>query len=86
MNNSWQQIDLVGPADRWFGFALGNQTMDNTYAIVIGADGSLSEHILGNHNPGWVYTALSMSMPMTAMIPYTVYTLLCSVALSLCTF
>ena len=28
--------------------------MDNTYAIIISEDGELSEHILGDHNAGFV--------------------------------
>ena len=61
MNNSLQQIELVGPSTGWFAFGIGNSTMDNTYAIVISEDGELSEHILGDHNAGFV-CILSLSL------------------------
>lgn len=71
MNNSLQQIELVGPSTGWFAFGIGNSTMDNTYAIVISEDGELSEHILGDHNAGFEYN-LSLSI---SFLLSTVYTL-----------
>jgi hypothetical protein len=37
----------------WYAVGLNASTMDGTYAIVVGGnDGVVTEHLLGNHNPG----------------------------------
>ena len=50
LNN--MQITFNGPSSLWYGIGFGSQQMNNTYAIIVDADGSVSEYILGPGLPG----------------------------------
>jgi len=47
---------------------MGNSSMDNTYAIIIHEDGNLTEHILGNHNPGMVLPTSQTDLSYTSTV------------------
>lgn len=40
------------PAAHWYGVGFNASAMDGTYTIVVDGSGKVSEHKLGNHNPG----------------------------------
>eukprot|EP00483_Globobulimina_turgida_P000117 UN00117 len=53
-NQQNQQIAIVmtGPSESYYAIGFGNIIMDGIYAIVVNADGSVSERILQSHAPG----------------------------------
>lgn len=55
IHNDTIHIEIHGPADRWFGIGIGNETMDGTYAFIVSDDGNLTERRLGDHNAGISY-------------------------------
>lgn len=48
------EVRTVGPADRWFAWGFGSQTMSGTYALITNETGNeiMVERKLGNHNGG----------------------------------
>lgn len=53
-SESLAHVTVTGPSTVWFGVGFGSSLMPNTYAVVIAGNGSVSEHLLGDHAAGTV--------------------------------
>lgn len=45
-------VTMTGPAANWFGVGFDTHVMPGAYAIVVDGEGSVTEHLLGDHTAG----------------------------------